>query len=146
MKKLNKKGFTLVELLAVIIILGLLMVVAASVMGNVQDNAKKSTLETEAKKIMTSITNEAKSLALLGPIEEDALQTSFTGKDGDYYYNAVVNSSTGEVTSFRMCYGKFLIIPTSNTDSEQKAHEVTGTCTTSSILDANIAAGVTLGS
>ena len=44
MKKLNKKGFTLVELLAVIVILALLMVVSLSVMGNVQNNAKKTAL------------------------------------------------------------------------------------------------------
>jgi len=115
MKRLNKKGFTLVELLAVIIILGLLMVVAASVMGNVQDNAKKSSLETEAKKILTSLTNEAKSLALLGEFKTTDLSDSFKGSDGDYYYSATVDGTTGDVTAFAMCYGKFYIAFKENT-------------------------------
>ena len=41
MKKLNNSGFTLVELLAVIVVLALLMVVAASSIGNSLNNAKR---------------------------------------------------------------------------------------------------------
>jgi len=50
--KINKNGFTLVELLAVIVILALLMVVATSVIGNIQKNSKQSLLKTEAKKLL----------------------------------------------------------------------------------------------
>ena len=42
--KLNKKGFTLVELLAVIVVLALLMVVAASSIGSALDNSKQKAL------------------------------------------------------------------------------------------------------
>ena len=41
MIKLNKKGFTLVELLAVIVILALLMVVATRTIGTSLTNSKK---------------------------------------------------------------------------------------------------------
>ena len=37
----NKKGFTLVELLAVIVILGVLLVIAVPAISNVQEDAKK---------------------------------------------------------------------------------------------------------
>ena len=47
MKKLNKKGFTLVELLAVMVVLALLMVVAGGSIGKALDNSKKTALKTE---------------------------------------------------------------------------------------------------
>ena len=65
MKKLNKKGFTLVELLAVIVVLALLMVVATSSVGNALNNAKKNTLKTETQKIVTGIYQEGQSAYML---------------------------------------------------------------------------------
>ena len=52
MKKLNKKGFTLVELLAVIVILALLIVVVANTALPAMNNAKKNTLDTYAKRVV----------------------------------------------------------------------------------------------
>ena len=52
MKKLNKKGFTLVELLAVIVILALLIVVVATTALPAMNNAKKNTLDTYAKRVV----------------------------------------------------------------------------------------------
>lgn len=46
MKKLNEKGFTLVELLAVIVILGLLMSVAVGAVTIYMDKSKKQAMET----------------------------------------------------------------------------------------------------
>ena len=58
MKRLNKKGFTLVELLAVIVILALLIVVVANTALPAMNNAKKNTLETYSKRVV----EEAKTL------------------------------------------------------------------------------------
>ena len=52
MKKLNKKGFTLVELLAVIVILALLMVVVANTALPAMNNTKKKALESYAARVM----------------------------------------------------------------------------------------------
>ena len=52
MKKLNKKGFTLVELLAVIVILALLIVVVATTALPAMNNAKKSALKTYAQRVI----------------------------------------------------------------------------------------------
>ena len=49
MKKLNKNGFTLVELLAVIVILALLIVIVANTAIPAMNNAKKKALQTYAQ-------------------------------------------------------------------------------------------------
>ena len=52
MKKLNKKGFTLVELLAVIVILALLIVVVANTALPAMRNAKVNSLKTYAGRVI----------------------------------------------------------------------------------------------
>ena len=47
MKRLNKKGFTLVELLAVIVILAVVMLIAVTAVGPLMARARKSALGTE---------------------------------------------------------------------------------------------------
>ena len=47
MRKLNKKGFTLVELLAVIVILSVVMLIAVTAVGPLMARARKSALATE---------------------------------------------------------------------------------------------------
>lgn len=47
MKRLNKKGFTLVELLAVIVILAVVMLIAVTAVGPLMAKSRKSSLATE---------------------------------------------------------------------------------------------------
>ena len=49
MRKLNKKGFTLVELLAVVVILALVMGIAATSMLSTMNSSRKSTLHSAAQ-------------------------------------------------------------------------------------------------
>lgn len=58
MKKMNKKGFTLVELLAVIVILALIMGIAIVSMSGVLDSAKKSTMKETAASIIAGVRNQ----------------------------------------------------------------------------------------
>ncbi|MBQ3020666.1 MAG: prepilin-type N-terminal cleavage/methylation domain-containing protein [Bacilli bacterium] len=51
MKKLNKKGFTLVELLAVIVILAILIVIVATTALPAMNNAKKNTFVLYAQRL-----------------------------------------------------------------------------------------------
>lgn len=50
---MNKKGFTLVELLAVLVILGVIMMIAIPTMMSTLDNNKKKTYVSDAKRFAT---------------------------------------------------------------------------------------------
>ena len=54
MKKTNKKGFTLVELLAVIVILAIILVIAVPQVMSVIEDSKKATLKSTAKMIAST--------------------------------------------------------------------------------------------
>ena len=57
MKRLNNKGFTLVELLAVVVILALVMGIAASSMLGVMNNSRTSTLYSAAQTAASNLNN-----------------------------------------------------------------------------------------
>ena len=117
MKKLNKKGFTLVELLAVIVILALLMVVATRTIGGSLANSRRSGLQTEAKKLLSKSYEDIQEAIMMGYstpaftyVEKAAdgtaatIQTSGTThtiklKDGQF--NAVI-TFTGNNTNYKI--------------------------------------------
>ena len=51
----NNKGFTLVELLAVIIVLAIIMVIAIPTVTNVMGNARRNAMVLEAEKMLTNV-------------------------------------------------------------------------------------------
>lgn len=83
MKK-NKKGFTLVELLAVIVVLGIIMSIAGTA---VLKQKKKANLE-EAKKL-------EKTIADLGPSIYSYESMLENKDDNDYFYKSYKNLSDG---------------------------------------------------
>ena len=84
MKKLNKKGFTLVELLAVIVILAILMVVAGTIIPNIQETARHSACKSEAQKLSNQIVED--------------YQLWLTGNATNYEYSGgeISKASTGD--------------------------------------------------
>ena len=80
MKRINKKGFTLVELLAVIVIMGILMMVAIPSINRVIENSRKDTFVDIAK----SYANAAKTLWTADTLTCEGTVASAVD-DGDYY-------------------------------------------------------------
>ena len=82
MKKFDSKGFTLVELLAVIVIMGILMMVAIPSVSRVIENSRKDTYVDIAK----SYANAARTLWTADGLSctDESIPSSATD-DGDYY-------------------------------------------------------------
>ena len=66
MKKLNKKGFTLVELLAVIVVLAVIMLLAVNAVVPQMNKARKNAFVTEAERVITAASAYYQSAILTG--------------------------------------------------------------------------------
>ena len=100
MKKMNKKGFTLVELLAVIVILAILMAIAATNLGPVIDNSRRASMRSTAQQIMSSVQSQLTSSFELYPgyyqwsvgiLDSGGINAPF---GGDYRYHGVAEDET----------------------------------------------------
>ena len=84
MKKLNRKGVTLIELLAVIVIMGILMMVAIPAMTRYIENSRKDTFLSTAKEYVNAARNMWASDSLICGTGTDRVVSS--GVDaGDWY-------------------------------------------------------------
>lgn len=112
MIKLNKKGFTLVELLAVIVILALLMVVATRTIGGSLSKSKEAAIETEAQKMVSRTLEDIQSYTL-SPTEypnftysSTSVAAAITAKKvqlSDGNYNAVITIDDKTSTMTKIC-------------------------------------------
>ena len=96
MNKKNRKGFTIVELVIVIAVIGILATVLVPTFGTVIEDAKKSAVLQEAKNKYTTVYAADIADGVLGDKTSDGLAASgdftFT-KDG---YTATFTASTGK--------------------------------------------------
>lgn len=98
MKKLNKKGFTLVELLAVIVVLALLMVVAGNaIIGIINKNRADSfvgTYKVAYNTLKMCAASEASETECLAMIDYDDKQYGITIVKGTADYTVTVSANT----------------------------------------------------
>ena len=89
----NRKGFTLVELLAVIVVLAIIMIIALPSVLTAMDNAKKSSFVVEARKILNQAMSQVQSDELSGQTIKSCYSLSDLGIEGGGKYKGSVSVS-----------------------------------------------------
>ena len=109
MKKNNKKGFTLVELVIVVAVMAILVAVAIPTIGSISDSAKKSVTDTNARTIESVIKLAEAELSKQGDgtveLDEDdiaaALNDAKLGiESGSYVYDPDLGTVTAIYDSY----------------------------------------------
>ena len=108
----NNKGFTLVELLAVIVILALLMVVGTRAIGGSLSDSKRNALVVESSKLLNNaVTDLNRYLVDSNSLDSNTLVTKvgdnyvYTLKEGDFNGYAIFDSSVG-IVGFCLDYNR----------------------------------------
>ncbi len=106
----NRKGFTLVELLAVIAILAILVIIALPNVINMYNKAQKEIFLTEAKKVHSEaekrfISNSISAKPTKVINSEDNTKLDMTGEKLQY---CVILDNKGKVTSMKVSNGKWI--------------------------------------
>lgn len=132
--KLNKKGFTLVELLAVIVILAIILAIAVPSITGILNSAKKSSFEADVKLIIKGIEYkmlEANASNTTGPVigQIDADDLVSYGADSSNY---VISATDGEGCRITALDPVSVVIE-STSNSEFGAYTATGTRNTLTI-------------
>ena len=107
---MNKKGFTLVELLAVIAILAILVIIALPNVLKMFNDAKKNSFLTEAKTLYSEaskkyITETMKGNKLTYISSQDGTKLEMTGRDLQY---CVLLNTDGSVKSMKVSNGEWI--------------------------------------
>lgn len=97
--KLNKKGFTLVELLAVIVVLAVIMVIAIPTVIDSMNSAKKSSFAMYGQKMLNAAMSKVQGDALDGVGAKDKYKFSeLVASSGQYKGYVSYDSSTNKYT------------------------------------------------
>lgn len=98
----NKKGFTLVELLAVIVILAVIIVIASSSVGGLMTDARKNALAIEGNELVNAAKNAYQLAILNGDVQtQDACFSLEYLYKKDYFSKGRTNNYTGSVLVYR---------------------------------------------
>ncbi len=101
MKRLNKKGFTLVELLAVIVVLGIIMVIATQQVGKAMNNSRANAFvesyQMIAKQVNTYLASDE------DPVCADATACAKAyNLSSDYTLTVAVSTDDGHTSQYKI--------------------------------------------
>ncbi len=102
MKKLNKKGFTLVELLAVIVVLAIIMVLTLPTIMNSMNSARQSTFLLYASRMLDTAADKYQSDALLNGGESCYTIEQLNNGNTTKYHGIVRIEDNGNVMKVQM--------------------------------------------
>lgn len=102
MKKLNKKGFTLVELLAVIVVLAIIMVLTLPTIMNSMNSARQSTFLLYASRMLDTAADKYQSDALLNGGESCYEIKTLNNETTSKYTGRVLISNNGNTMIIQM--------------------------------------------
>ncbi len=96
----NKKGFTLVELLAVIVVLAIIMIIAVPSVMDSMNNARKGSFVVYAQKTMTTAETKVQALSLSGGLPNQCYTLkALMGENTGTYNGYVVVGNIGTATN-----------------------------------------------
>lgn len=121
MKKLNKKGFTLVELLAVIVVLAIIMVLTLPTIMNSLSSARQSTFLLYAGRMLDTAADKYQSDALLGSGKACYTISQLNGENTKNYHGKVKISDDGTTYTIQMYDDNYQIGFTENTTIGDKS-------------------------
>ncbi len=103
-QKKKRKGFTLIEILAVIIILGILMIIAVPAVTRHINDSRKSTFVNSAKKFMDAALDEVTDM-----------EYSLTNPDYTYYIpTKCLNAQNGEISAYGELIESYVVVTYNN--------------------------------
>lgn len=127
MKKLNKKGFTLVELLAVIVVLAIIMVLTIPSVLSSLNTARQSAFLTYAKKMLNAAQEKYQTDSLIGtPGKCFTVESLSDGTTSQYQGIVQIDTSTGKpVAKIKMYDSNYQLGITASTTLGDTATGVT---------------------
>lgn len=134
MKKMNKKGFTLVELLTVIAILAIILLIAAPTILNVLEKAKKNTFKSQVLMYVESLKTQL-ALSSMGTADMTITWNEIE-ENGTKKSVAEVNIADIPMDIDKKMTGTIIVTPQGNGRYEYKLVDVTDTKYTVSVDDA----------
>lgn len=114
MKKLNKKGFTLVELLAVIVVLAIIMVLTLPTIMNSLSSARQSTFLLYANRMLDTAADKYQSDSLLGSGKTCYTISELNGDNTSSYKGKVTIADDGTTYKIQMYDANYQIGITAN--------------------------------